>query len=149
MNHVKTIESVHETGGLPTFSISASTNTISIGTAAQSYLDFVTFGFRKGTVFQIAGTANNDGEYVVKSFSKYSLEVETAGRLVDDSFPKLGAEISAHMPSSSCSVQETLRGTHEALVCSGRGLCDRNYGNCECIAGFTGTACSLFYKDTP
>ena len=147
--HVKTIVSVHETDGSATFSIAASSNTISIGTAAQSYVNFITLGYRKGAVFQVAGTASNDGEYVVKSFSKYSIEVETGGSLVDEASPALGAEVSIHMPSDSCAVTETFRGTHEDTVCSGRGLCDRKYGNCECIAGFTGTACSQFYKDMP
>jgi len=31
--------------------------------------------------------------------------------------------------------------------CSGRGTCDRNTGNCKCVAGYSGKACSRFDCD--
>ena len=115
----------------------------------ETYLDFVVLGFRIGSVFQIAGTANNDGEYTVKSFTQFSIEVTADGSLVDETTPTLGAEITMKGPTDACNVMEVVQGTHEASVCSGRGLCDRKYGNCECIHGFSGRACSIFYADSP
>jgi hypothetical protein len=42
-----------------------------------------------------------------------------------------------------CSVEETRKGTSEALECSGRGTCDGSTGECACFDGYTNDDCSV------
>jgi hypothetical protein len=42
-----------------------------------------------------------------------------------------------------CSVEETRKGTSEALECSGRGSCDGSTGECACFDGYTNDDCSV------
>lgn len=41
----------------------------------------------------------------------------------------------------SCSVSETVKGTYESDVCSGRGNCDGGSGLCTCHEGYSGETC--------
>jgi len=42
-----------------------------------------------------------------------------------------------------CSVEETRKGTSEAVECSGRGECDGSTGECKCFDGYTNDDCSV------
>ena len=151
--HLSTITNKIESPSLRTFTFEASSNTISLTGSATDNL--VKKGFREGSVFQIAGTASNDGEATVKSFTTTTIHVcgGAAGScsggnnktIVDESTVPVGAKLTLPKKTNACVVQQILRGTHESAICSGRGLCDTKHGNCECMHLFTGSDCSEYF----
>jgi hypothetical protein len=73
-----------------------------------------------------------------------SYAAEADGDITDVS----GADTRTHMVITRlntfpCSVEETRKGTSEALECSGRGTCDGSTGECACFDGYTNDDCSV------
>merc|ERR1711988_1126944 len=92
---------------------------IAIVTAATA--DAITLARADGTSY----TAVTDGDITVSGAATRTHMVIT--RL--NTFP--------------CSVEETRKGTSEALECSGRGTCDGSTGECACFDGYTNDDCSV------
>jgi hypothetical protein len=92
---------------------------IAIVTAATA--DAITLARADGTSY----TAVTDGDITVQGTATRTHMVIT--RL--NTFP--------------CSVEETRKGTSEALECSGRGTCDGSTGECACFDGYTNDDCSV------
>jgi len=55
--------------------------------------------------------------------------------------PKSIVDFTVYGAEGSCSVSETVKGTYESDVCSGRGNCDGASGICTCHEGYSGEAC--------
>ena len=112
-------------------------------------------GYRVGTIFQIAGSSSNDGEYIVKNIiNNKEIQVDEGNNVTHETLPPLGAKLMHKMlleqedddTESGCVVSEAVKGTHEKVKCAGRGLCDDRHGICECMPYFTGTDCSIYFS---
>eukprot|EP00943_MAST-04B_sp_MAST-4B-sp1_P001419 g1419.t1 len=157
--HLSSIENTYDAPGLPVFSIISrgnKSNNILLNSTAFTY-DFITLGYRVGTIFQIAGSNLNDGEYTVKAIvNNKELELAQSNNVTNELLPPLGAKLMHKMPighihdsanrGNKCVVSEVVKGTHEKVKCSGRGLCDERHGICECTPYFTGADCSIYFS---
>ena len=160
LHHLSTIENTYDGPGMPVFSIVSKdgsgndVNKIILNSTAFTY-DFITLGYRVGTIFQIAGSSSNDGEYIVKNIiNNKEIQVDEGNNVIHETLPPLGAKLMHKMlleqedddTESGCVVSEAVKGTHEKVKCAGRGLCDDRHGICECMPYFTGTDCSIYFS---
>jgi len=113
-------------------------------------------GFRINDVIRITSimTAGvnqdkNDGIHIVTDVANDKLELERVdGGAVQlnndgDSGSTRTAIVITRLNTFPCSVEETRKGTSEALECSGRGICDGSSGECACFEGYTSDDCSM------
>ena len=99
MYHLSTIENTYDGPGIPVFSIVSKdvsgndVNKIILNSTAFTY-DFITLGYRVGTIFQIAGSSSNDGEYIVKKvINNKEIQVDVGNNLTHEILPPLGAKL--------------------------------------------------------
>jgi len=92
-----------------------------------------------GSRIRIEGTQWNDGWYTIGYIAPTSTVAYVIEPVVDED-----AEDSAiilHIPTVTAYSSVVVKGTKEAIPCSGRGLCDSSTGQCQCFRGSTGLAC--------
>merc|ERR1711988_1703318 len=92
-----------------------------------------------GSRIRIEGTQWNDGWYTIGYIAPTSTVAYVIEPVVDEDADD--SAIIVHIPTVTAYSSVVVKGTKEAIPCSGRGLCDSSTGQCQCFRGSTGLAC--------
>merc|ERR1712054_407615 len=92
-----------------------------------------------GSRIRIEGTQWNDGWYTIGYIAPTSTVAYVIEPVVDEDADD--SAIIVHIPTVTAYSSVVVKGTKEAIPCSGRGLCDSSTGQCQCFRGSAGLAC--------
>lgn len=108
-------------------------------------------GAKVGDSVQISATVSNNRQFKIAAIDTSKRSVSVTGTVYTESQvtgQTVGATLKAQPTETvTCAVEEVLKGTKEAIVCSGRGSCDGSSGLCTCYAGYTGDNCDSQIKE--
>jgi len=92
-----------------------------------------------GLRIRVEGTQWNDGWYTIGYIAPTDTVAHVIEPVVDEDASE--SEVIVHIPTLTAYSSVVVKGTKEAIPCSGRGLCDSSTGQCQCFRGSTGLAC--------